>query len=720
MSVDRRPASWLATTVALGVMVVWGMVRLVVFDDRTFPLTFVLPLLVCVWTRRTWHLWTMAGAFLGMAAWKFAWVLPHEQPRPDHWFIATASVLNILFGTAVVFAIMRLRDRLDARAAEIQRQNRELEAQAEELFQQNEEIRTQSDELAQQAEEIENQAEELTRQNEELHYANALLTSREDVLQAVVECSRAPGDRSATLSHLCRRTLGSVATPADRLAILEKSGNSLCLLAQASADGASPLPDHWPADGSLPALVMAEGRTLYVDDFAARPDLVLPDGAREFVRSALVSPFYVQGTAAGVLAVSSQSPGHWTQDQFGLLEWAAAQCGLLLEGRRWQEALQERSHALEQANRAKDAFLASLSHELRTPLTPVVVAASLLEQDGRLPHDVLSDVRMIQRNIAVQSRLIDDLLDLTRIARGKVDLHLQRVPAAELLRQCAGIVAPDIDAAGLRLVTDIDLPETACIHGDSARLHQVVWNVLSNGVKFSPPGGTVRLSARVATESCPDVVEICVTDDGPGIQPHDLERVFEPFEQASAGKGGLGLGLSIARAITELHDGTIRATSAGSGGGTRFAVRFPLAAPPAKPDTAEPDGGSVPHSPGDVGLDILLVEDHEDTASSLVRLLERRGHRVRHTRTCESAVAQWRETPADFVISDLGLPDGTGLDLLAALRAHSPAVRAVCMSGYGMASDIERSKAAGFLAHLIKPVSVQTLEAALQAHARPA
>jgi signal transduction histidine kinase/response regulator RpfG family c-di-GMP phosphodiesterase len=717
MHSEKRPSTLLSTTAAAGVVAVWGVVRLALFRDSVFPLTYVLPLLLCVWTRRPWQLWSMVVAFATMAAWKYQWLLAEgESPERDR-LALIATLANILLGAAIVTGILKLRDRLDARADEIQRQNHELETQAEELTQQNEEIRTQSEELARQATEIEAQAEELAQQNEELTHANVLLTNREEVLQAVVECSRLADRRRGALEEVCRRCLASIGSPGESIAVVERQGDVFHVLAQSSLKEKSAMPEEWPAAQSLAALVMHERRTAYVDDFTARPDLSSPFRDSPQCLSALMTPLLAGGEVAGVVAVCAPVAAHWTQEQFRLLEWAAAQCGLLYESRRWQEALEQRTASLEAANKAKDHFLATLSHELRTPLTPVLLTAGLLEEDARLPEDVVADVRMIQRNIAVQSRLIDDLLDLTRIARGKIDLNMQLVCLSTLLNECAQTVSAELAGAGLKLDLRLDLPHRAMVKGDGARLQQVFWNILTNSIKFSPENSTITLTAKVRDEGPHGSVEVTVTDQGPGISAEDIDRIFLPFEQSTAAatgkKGGLGLGLSIAKAIAELHDGSIHAWPGSSGGGGRFTVRLPLA----KVEEAEDRGlksADGKYSPPREGLRILLVEDHEDTGTSLHRLLERKGYRVEYVRSCEEAVARWKDGRFNLLISDLGLPDGTGAELLTKLRGISPDVPAVCMSGYGMEADITRSREAGFRAHLIKPVRFESLEAAIR------
>ncbi len=731
-----RPSLWLSTLCVAILVALWALVRMAIFGEHQVPLTYVLPLLVCVWTRRRWQLVAMVVAFLAMTGIKYQWILPAAAREAEGAHVILGMTLfNIIAGAVVIELILRLRDALDARAEAIQRQNSELEAQAEELAQQNEEIKAQSEELAQQNEEIESQGEELQRQNEELVDANERLQTREAVLQSVVECARHGRGGPDRLGPVCQRVLGAIGAPAELVALAESEHDGMAVRAQVSLSGDRFIPAHWSRAGSIAAVVLEHGRTAYVDDLHSRPDLASPFSERDGIRSVLAALVTIGGTRAGVLMVCSRQPGHWTQDQFRLLEWSAAQCGLILESVRAQSALRDRALAVESANRAKDEFLATLSHELRTPLSPVLVAVEELAEDGSLPAEARSQLEMVRRNVAVQSRLIDDLLDLTRIARGKMDLNHQPIRVHTLLRETAAVVAADLAAREQTLVTEIEVPEQCRIVGDAARLQQVFWNLLKNSTKFSPRGGTIRIRASMThrdgqghggdgTAGAPDRLIVEVTDSGPGIAAEDIERIFQPFEQAAGARtrggesGGLGLGLSIARAITELHDGSLRARSEGAGRGATFTVELPLA--PDRPFAGRAiDGHEFPGiqtlNPGQTSGNILLVEDHGDTAAAIGRVLRRAGFSVVHAPAVAPAIDNWRNGRFDLLISDLGLPDGTGLDVIRAVRdVPGGEIPAICMSGYGMESDLNQSRAAGFQVHLIKPVSKQRLLEAVQ------
>ena len=385
-------------------------------------------------------------------------------------------------------------------------------------------------------------------------------------------------------------------------------------------------------------------------------------------------------------------------------------------------ALKMAKSQAEGASRAKDDFIAALSHELRTPLTPVLMAAAALKDDESLSAAVREQLAMMERNIALEARLIDDLLDLTRIARGKLDFRSQVCDAHSLIELAIEIILDDALAKSITIRREF-AAKSHMLLADPVRFQQVIWNLLRNAVKFTPSGGEimVRTSDQAAGEDGP-LLRIEVADSGIGIDPARLEEIFLPFEQGSETWkhqfGGVGLGLAIAKAIVDLHDGRIHAESKGMGCGATFVVELPgavqksagitEAAAPVQPD--QTSGAQSSASPPRRRL--LLVEDHEPTLQVLTRLLVRAGHEVIVARTMAEALAAAAANTVDFVISDLGLPDGTGVELMSKLRERHGLI-GIALSGYGMDEDIERSRQAGFVAHLIKPVDFHQLERTL-------
>jgi PAS domain S-box-containing protein len=383
-----------------------------------------------------------------------------------------------------------------------------------------------------------------------------------------------------------------------------------------------------------------------------------------------------------------------------------------------EEEMRQAKELAERASRAKDEFLAALSHELRTPLTPVLMTAGMLRDDVRLPLDTREHLGMMKRNIELEARLIDDLLDLTRIARGKFAVRMEPCDAYSLLALAMEMVRSD--ARAKQLVIDVDLQaDVARVMGDPARLQQVFWNLLKNAVKFTPDSG--RLMVRSHSSEGKLLIEIA--DTGIGIAPEALAKIFQPFGQAEEVQqdrrfGGLGLGLSISKAILDQHGAKIEVESEGIGRGATFRVALALTdATVSRPSvrvTAVRAGATATNGAGAARapLRVLLVEDHEPTIDVLRRLLTRAGHQVTTATTVALAMRAAEKAKFDVVISDLGLPDGTGFQLMEDLRdTHS--LRGIALSGYGMDEDLKRARDAGFAAHLTKPVDFQRLQQAV-------
>jgi two-component system CheB/CheR fusion protein len=318
---------------------------------------------------------------------------------------------------------------------------------------------------------------------------------------------------------------------------------------------------------------------------------------------------------------------------------------------------------------------------------------------------------MIRRNVELEARLIDDLLDLSRVTNGKLRLQMQPTGIHDLLRQVFQICASDLAAKQLHLTTDFTAGEDR-VTGDPARLQQVFWNLLKNAIKFTPEGGRIAVRSR-EVEGGRIAVE--VEDSGIGIAADVLPRMFNAFAQgeakASRQSGGLGLGLAISKAVVEMHGGTIRAASAGPGQGASLVVEIPAAAP--APEAAAP----VPSPEQAVARArkprLLLVEDHEDTARMLAKLLRFSGYRVRTAATVAQALEAAATDRFDLLVSDLGLPDATGYDLMRQVR-QLYGTPGIALSGYGMEEDVRKSMEAGFLDHLVKPINLDQLKATIQ------
>lgn len=380
------------------------------------------------------------------------------------------------------------------------------------------------------------------------------------------------------------------------------------------------------------------------------------------------------------------------------------------------DALRLAKEQAETANRAKDHFLAVLSHELRTPLTPILAAVRLIEMKGTLPDGVNAILDVIRRNVELEARLIDDLLDLTSIARGKLSLNFRTVSLDEVLASALDMSASDMHAKALQLSTRFDV-KGARISGDAARLQQIIWNLVRNAVKFTPAGGQIAIHVYQPDPKC---VAVVVTDTGIGISIEALPRIFSAFEQAdesiSKGFGGLGLGLAIASTLAQKHGGTLSAHSDGRARGARFTLTLPVLDDALALDHPEPGLDAEPEP--QQALRVLLVEDNAYTSSAMAELLEALGHRVNVAATVNAAIALAREQTFDMLISDIGLPDGSGLDVMREWSERQPGVPGVAVTGYGMDEDVRRCLDAGFADHLTKPVNVDRLENVLRVIAR--
>jgi signal transduction histidine kinase len=447
----------------------------------------------------------------------------------------------------------------------------------------------------------------------------------------------------------------------------------------------------------------AERQIYRVDDLAVL-ESPLPFSTELPMRSFLaLSVRNSAGGIAGALAFAHRSPGVFTERTERILAVVAVQLSIGLENAQLYRSARA-------ASAAKDQFLAILSHELRTPLTPIFAILAGIEQHPDLPESIRSDLLAISRNLQLEARLIDDLLDLTRIGQGKITLQRQSTDVHTLIRSVQQLCQAAIEEQHVRFEMHLEAPQY-CVLGDAGRLQQVLWNLLTNAVKFTPAGGKIELRTSVVGET---KFRVRLTDTGRGIDRELLERIFQPFEQGDLSVplqfGGLGLGLAISKGIVDAHEGQIQAESPGLGRGATFTVTLPLAesqqilnAPP--PRSEKPAAKRA--------FRILFVDDHEDTLEFMARFLAHIGHKVVTASTYRKALSIGQQQKIDVLISDIGLPDGNGYDLISALQVLSP-IKGIALSGYGMKPDIDRSMAAGFSAHLTKPCDLTVLNATIE------
>jgi PAS domain S-box-containing protein len=425
------------------------------------------------------------------------------------------------------------------------------------------------------------------------------------------------------------------------------------------------------------------------------------------VRSYLAVPVKGRsGQVIGGLFFGHSEPGRFAEVHERLAVGIASWASVSLENARMYAAAQE-------ASQLKDDFLASLSHELRTPLNAILGYSRMLRTSMLGPERQQKAIETIERNATSLTQIVEDVLDISRIVSGKIRLHVQPVEFPDIVRHAIDAVTPAADAKGVRLETVLD-PQAAPLSGDPERLQQILWNLLSNAVKFTNRGGKVQ----VRLERVNSHVEVSVSDTGIGIDSKFLPHVFERFRQADAGiareRGGLGLGLAIAKQFTEMHGGSIEAASGGLGQGTTFRIKMPLMIVHPTGDDAErvhPRSSyrsrTVPL--GDLtGIHVLAVDDDTDALTLVAELLDAAGAQVTTARSAQEALRHLDTAPPGVLVADLGMPHVDGFQLIEQVRRHrNPVVRrmpAAALTAYARSDDRVKALRAGFNIHLAKPI----------------
>ncbi|HEU4533638.1 MAG TPA: response regulator [Polyangiaceae bacterium] len=561
-------------------------------------------------------------------------------------------------------------------------------------------------------------------------------------LAAAAERRRVARLHAFTATLATTRTVPEVAAAVLRegLAAFEADRGVLAVLAEGAAAldvvGAKGYSDDFlapwrrvPLSSDVPLAVAVNERELQLFEGRSAFEARHPDsapGRAEGAEALAALPLIVAGRALGCVGLSYDRPVRFDDDERRDLVAFGRVCAQALERAQLFELAQAERLRAEEANRAKDEFLAVISHELRTPLNAVLGWTRLLRAGGLSAARAAQALEIVERNAGAQAQLIEDLLDVSRITAGKLRLRLRPVDLGEVVEAALDVVRPAAEAKGVRLQAALDGPPGRLI-GDPDRLQQIAWNLLSNAVKFTPAGG--RVWARVRADG--PSVELEVGDTGRGIAPDFLSHAFERFRQADGGParshGGLGLGLSIVKSLVELHGGTVEARSEGEGRGAVFVARLPAAPPPDGPPAgppgrpaAPPGAAAAPGFPGPPRLEgarVLVVDDEPDGRDFVATALAQCGAEVAAAADAAEALARVAAARFDAIVSDIGLPGEDGYALLRRVRAlpdeAGGRTPAVALTAFARGEDRARALAAGFDVHLAKPVEPAELVLAL-------
>lgn len=575
-----------------------------------------------------------------------------------------------------------------------------------------EEMQLQNQELIQAINEVRARNEEIERVNHELAQTNAGVMALYDELETLHRVGNLLASK-LDLKSLIQSIIDATTelTSADIGAFYLRDTENDCWMPYASA-GVSP--ESFNKSVNLQGLdffgrdVSDGGATRVSDTRDQSPPPAALHLANAFapnfvVRSLLAVPMLSSSQQLhGSMIFVSSEPNRFTERSERIIASIAVQAVVGIEK-------SQLFHAVQANSEAKDRFLAMLSHELRTPLNPVLATVSSWQSDTSIPEFMREEISMVARNVRLEARLIDDLLDFSKLTSGKLQIDMLPVDVHAMIESVLEICREDFSGK----FQNIEILMQASAHmieGDASRLQQVLWNVLKNAIKFTPELG--KISIRTSNPT-PANIRIVIRDNGLGIEPQSLSTIFGAFEQGRpqilARFGGLGLGLSISKTFVEKHGGTIVAASDGLGSGAVITIELPVSHLSQSAQASSKATNSPKPTPTDTPSGhILLVEDHIDTIEALSRLLIRKGHAVTKATSCAEARAVLADNNFDLIISDLGLPDSSGLQLISDIRM-SCSTPAIALSGYGMDTDIVNSRVSGFNAHLTKPIDFENL-----------
>ena len=539
-------------------------------------------------------------------------------------------------------------------------------------------------------------------------------TARLESVQLITEAALLHTSINDLLDEMLTRIRTVLYVDTVAILLLEEQGNELFAWAAKGLEEEVEQGLRLPVGRGFAGRIAAAGHAIIIDDLD-HADVLNPLLREKGLKSLLGVPLLIEGRAIGVVHVGTLSPRRFNEEDTRLLQLIADRIALAIDHARLYEVERKARADAEEANRAKDEFLATLSHELRTPLTPIIGWVHMIRRGALSPTATEHGVAIIEKNSHALTRLINDLLDMSAILSGKMHIERTMIPIAAVVEEAVETVRSEAMLRAIEIEVVPFEKETVMVSGDRMRLAQVFWNLLHNAVKFSDKGKLVR----VVCETDMHEVRVHIEDEGQGISPEFLPFIFERFRQADGSKtrmhGGLGLGLALVKSFVEAHGGSIEAESRGLGHGSHFTVRLPRLVPESlrvtQSATAQIEAASDPKR-----LRVLIIEDAPDTLSMLQIVFEMRGYEVTLCQTPTEALRVAASMWFDIIISDIGMPEIDGYELLARLRqmSHLSDVPAVALTGYASQADAESARRAGYDAHIAKPIEPAELASKIE------
>lgn len=730
----RAQAPPAAVSIALSVLMVAliAWLRLSVYSRDVFPLSSGVPLLICLWTRDLRSLYGMSLAFTLISAIKIYWLM--NSPPDYERVLMVSNLTNIWLVAVVIHGIIVARNRIERKNEELAQLNVELEsaneelaasneelaAREEEITRQNEELQSQAEELEQQSEELRQQAEEMEQQTAELNDANHELMRRERGLQTLLDSGRwLRGDLNEALvmNGICQAGVQVLGDAVQASAVLMDDGGKLALNGSSGFGLHGAMMPDFSFNQSFTALLMESGKTACIEDIEVRPDICLPrPGAGRPFRSVLGSPIWHEGKPVATFEIYSTSPLQWSEHDFRIAEWLAGQAALAIQAIRFQQEIEQKRRAAEEASIQKTRFLAAISHDVRTPANAISLLAELIgkcAQDPARAHQVPTLAASLWHNSRAMIDLVSDVLDLSRFDSGRLDLDISEFSLPEVIRSEVEQVRPL--TTGHNLVLRAVAPERELrLCSDRTKLARVIGNFLSNAVKFTEAG-------EIRVELAPEAEggwAIHVIDSGIGIPSEHIGSIFDEFFQLRNPERnrekGTGLGLAICRRLIDALGFRVEVKSL-VGIGTTFTIYIPAGCVvnEAAVTASAPNGSEYLLQ----GASILLVEDHEVARETTAKLLEAEGAKVNTAETGRDAIRMLTRGDYEILLLDLNLPDFEGTEILRSLQAAKPkSLRCVLVvTGDVRPERIAEVKALGANDLLPKPVNMERLRKALAA-----